>query len=629
MVLSSDDGDLTLLSAATTLALTVIAVYLIHWTIQRKRFIDRVNLLPGPPVIDIEMDSVGSDGNGSNSRSPWLAHLGPIMATVDTIPGHPGIPQVIPCFEQWSRDYAAKGLFRIWAFSPYRVPFARTSVTVTCPDLVRQLLTETNPTVGSKTKGSQTSSNSKLVKERRIFQLADAVVGNSLLALADNAEWKHQRRTSQQAFHQKVLDEACIVATHLLQKVIFPVWDKQQQPGNAANCVNPAKAVEVVELSTRLTLEVLGNVAFSYPFGGLRAYEQDNGAVDHNKEDGKIDDDDNNNSDDCTDDDTLYDNYEVLVSTIAKRLRSPPWSSWLPTLENARFRKCSRRLDATIATIVQERLAKEIASESEEQQQQKSEGDSKKHQTTTTTTTTSKDLLSQLLKKDEDGIRLPFKYIHGNVRMFLFAGHDTTASSMAYALWELAKSPEIQQRLRREVDQLFQSESVPTGENPSGMQLMQLRYLDAVVKETLRLHAPVGVARTAAEDITLKKGDQTFVIPKSASVYIFPRYTHISKEHWPDRPDEFVPDRFFEPDPSSSASSSNRKSPAYLPFSIGPRNCIGQNLANVELKSILAHVVRRYIVTPNEAAVEPIPVFLLTIKPHSVLLDFERRPDVE
>lgn len=568
------DATLTILSAtnATTLAFTVIVIYMIHLVIQRKRFIDQVNQLPGPAITDKE-----------NDGHPWLANLGPVLDTIGTIPNQPEIGQIIPFFEKWSQDHAAAGLFRIWAFNPYRVPFARASVTVVCPDLIRQLMLETNPAVTAGS--SRQKSKSKLVKEQRIFHLADAVVGSSLLALPDNAEWKHQRKMTAPAFHQKVLDETCRVATHLLLNVIFPVWDKQ--PASAV-------AVEAVELATRLTLEVLGNVAFSYPFGGLRGYEENNAEKLHADENG----------------DTLYDNYRELLTTIAKRLRSHPLKSWMPTRENARFRTHSRRLDSTIENIVKERLAKEIESE------QQHVGSTKEQETTT-----SKDLLSQLLLKDEDGVRLEFKYIHGNVRMFLFAGHDTTASSLSYALWELAKNPEIQQRLRQEVDQLF-LESVLPGENPSCMQLMQLRYLDAVVKETLRLHASAGVARTASDDIALKKGETTFVIPKSASVFVFPRYTHISKEYWPNRPLEFRPERFLEVDPAA-------KSPAYLPFSIGPRNCLGQNLANVELKSILAHVVRRYMLKPNAAAVDPIPVFLLTIKPHSVLLDFERRLDVE
>jgi cytochrome P450 len=556
------DPGMTLLSATGTVATTLAVMYMIHLLIQRKLFIDKVNKLPGPPIIDKDC----SNGH------PWLANMGPILATLGTIPNNPESPQIIPFFVRWSKEYAASGIFRLWVFNPYRLPFARSNVTVIDPELIRQLL---EPTMASR----------KLVKEERIFQIVVPLVGSSLLALPDNAEWKHQRKMTAPAFHQTVLDETCRITTHLLCNVIFPQWDK-----------NPsrAKAVEVVELSTRLTLEVLGNVALSHPFGGLRAYEED-AHSDERK------------------DDSLYDTYRALLLTLSKWVRLPPFANWLPTRENFQFRTHSRRLDSTIENIVKERLKKEIESE-------KQPGDPKGQQRT------SKDLLSQLLLKDEDGYRLPFKYIHGNVRMFLFAGHDTTAATMSYALWELAKSTKIQQRLRQEVDELF--ESLPDGENPSCMQLMQLRYLDAVLKETLRLHAPAGVARTAIEDITLTKGDETYLIPKSTSVFMFPLYTQTSEEYWKDSK-EFVPDRFFDLDPATVSSNRLKGKLAYLPFSIGPRNCLGQPLANVELKSILAHVVRRYMVKQNEAAVEPIPVLLLTIKPHSVLLDFERRPDVK
>jgi cytochrome P450 len=555
------ESGVTLLSATGTVMTTLAVMYMIHWLIQRKIFIDKVNKLPGPPMIDKDY----SNGH------PWLANLGPLLATLGNIPNYPETPQVIPCFVRWSKENAASGIFRLWFFNPYRLPFARMSVTVIDPDLIRQLL-------------ETTMASRKLVKERRVFQAAVPVVGSSLLALPDNAEWKHQRKMTAPAFHQTVLDETCRITTHLLCNVIFPHWDKNS---------SGAKAVQVVELSTRLTLEVLGNVALSHPFGGLRAYEE---GADSDEEK----------------DDSLYDTYQFLLRTIAKWLRSPPLANWMPTPENFRFRTHSRRLDSTIENIVKERLKKEIEVE-------KQPGDPAAQQRT------SKDLLSQLLLKDEDGCRLPFKYIHGNVRMFLFAGHDTTAATMSYALWELAKNTEIQQRLRQEVDQLF--ESLPDGENPSCMQLMQLRYLDAVLKETLRLHAPAAMARTAVEDITLTKGDETYLIPKSASVYVFPLYTQTSEEYWKN-PEEFIPDRFFDVDATVSSNRLKGKS-AYLPFSIGPRNCLGQPLANVELKSILAHMVRRYMFNPNEAAVEPIPVFLLTVKPHSVLLDFERRPDVK
>jgi cytochrome P450 len=559
-------------SGVALLSATLAVMYIIHRLVQRKRYIDKINKLPGPPL----------------EGTTWLAHLGPIMATYGTIPNNPEIPQVVPCFMRWSEEHSESGIYRIWAFDPYRLPFARASVNVIDPDLIRQLL-ET-PVLEASGSGSR-KHKSKLVKEKRIFGISAPVVGSSLLGLPDNAEWKHQRKMVAPAFHQTVLDETCRVSTDLLCNVIFPKWDNDKSGSGSGG--DGGKAVEAVELSTRLTLEVLGKVAFSYPFGGLRAYQDD--ALSDQDED-----------------DSLYATYQAILMTISKRLRSPPFASSLPTRENIRFLMHSRKLYSVIENIVKDRLKKEIEIESV----QNTKGQR-----------TSKDLLSQLLLKDEDGYRLPFKYIHGNVRMFLFAGHDTTASTLAYALWELAKSTQVQQRLRQEVDQLFESSADEN--NPSSTQLMQLHYLDAVVKETLRLHAPVGVARTAVDDITLKKGDKTFLIPKETSIFVFPLYTHLSKEYWKDRPEEFLPDRFLEVDPATDSSSRRKVTSPWLPFSIGPRNCIGQNLASVELKTILAHVVHRYIIKANEAAVEPIPVFLLTIKPHSVLLDFERRQDAE
>jgi hypothetical protein len=112
--MSDDDGSreerylgvVTARTTSTTLALTVtttiVIMFMIHCLIQRKRFIDRVNQLPSPPIITSSMDQEHQDHQ--DHSSPWLASLGVIQATTGTIPNHPGIPQVIPCFEKWSRE---------------------------------------------------------------------------------------------------------------------------------------------------------------------------------------------------------------------------------------------------------------------------------------------------------------------------------------------------------------------------------------------------------------------------------------------------------------------------------------------------------------------------------------------
>jgi cytochrome P450 len=230
------------------------------------------------------------------------------------------------------------------------------------------------------------------------------------------------------------------------------------------------------------------------------------------------------------------------------------------------------------------------------------------------------DLLSYLLISDENGQRLSYKYLFGNTRMFLFAGHDTTAAILSNALWDLATHPQVQARLQAELDPLFDTSE----NNPTYKDLMQLKYLDAVVKEALRLHASAGVARQVDDDVKLQKEDdkgrgtaQEYILPKGSYVYIFPIFAHCLEKYYPD-PLGFSPERFLGSESGISAKN-------WYPLSWGARNCVGQPLAIAELKTILAHVLRRYKVSCNAKATKPIPLMTLTIKPHAVLLDIEKR----
>lgn len=222
-----------------SLAATLLTVYSIRCIFERKRFIDAMEKLPGPAF------------STQGGASPWFGHMAAFKDTVGTIPKHPEQPRIIPVFIKWSREFADYGLFHIWIFNPWRLPFARVSVIVYDPELTRQLL-------------ESPKASRKLIKHKRVFALADPVVGSSFLALSDNAEWKHQRKMTAPAFHHSVLDEACRVATVLLHDTVFVHWNEMG---------DTALAVEGAELATRLTVEVLGRVAFSHSFGALRKYE--------------------------------------------------------------------------------------------------------------------------------------------------------------------------------------------------------------------------------------------------------------------------------------------------------------------------------------------------------------------
>ncbi|XP_049861682.1 cytochrome P450 4V2-like [Schistocerca gregaria] len=127
--------------------------------------------------------------------------------------------------------------------------------------------------------------------------------------------------------------------------------------------------------------------------------------------------------------------------------------------------------------------------------------------------------------------------------------------------------------------------------------LSQLTMIDAIVKETLRLFptAPVGT-RLAAEDIPLAGG--RYIAPRGCCVFLAFYLLHRNPELFPD-PDKFDPGRFL---PGGSATS--RRSCSYLPFSTGPRRCVGGPFATMEMKILLATLLRWFRILPGSSREE-------------------------
>ncbi|KAI5196281.1 Cytochrome P450 4F3 [Manis pentadactyla] len=193
-----------------------------------------------------------------------------------------------------------------------------------------------------------------------------------------------------------------------------------------------------------------------------------------------------------------------------------------------------------------------------------------------------------LLSKDEDGKELSDEDIRAEADTFMFAGHDTTASGLSWVLYNFAKYPEYQERCRQEVQELLRDRE------PKEMawdDLSQLPFLTMCIKESLRLHPPVTiVSRCCTQDIVLPDGR---VIPKGVICLISIFGTHHNPSVWPD-PEVYDPSR-FEPE------NIKKRSPlAYIPFSAGPRNCIGQTFAMAEMKVALALTLLRFRVLPDD-----------------------------
>ncbi|NXC92610.1 CP4V2 protein, partial [Certhia familiaris] len=181
---------------------------------------------------------------------------------------------------------------------------------------------------------------------------------------------------------------------------------------------------------------------------------------------------------------------------------------------------------------------------------------------------------------DDEGKKLSYRDIREEVDTFMFEGHDTTAAAMNWVLYLLGHNPEVQEKVHRELDEVFDN----TERYVTMDDLKNLRYLDCVVKEALRLFPSVPMfARTLREDCCIKG----YQIPRGANVLVLTYALHRNPEIFPD-PEEFRPERFFP------ENSKGRHPYAYVPFSAGPRNCIGQRFAQMEEKTLLALILRRF-----------------------------------
>ncbi|XP_070562684.1 cytochrome P450 4F12-like [Ptychodera flava] len=178
--------------------------------------------------------------------------------------------------------------------------------------------------------------------------------------------------------------------------------------------------------------------------------------------------------------------------------------------------------------------------------------------------------------KDEDGQGLTDQEIKDEVDTFMFEGHDTTASGIAWCLYNLASNPEHQRICQEEIDELFSRKGCTDLEWDD---LANLTYLTMCIKESLRLNPAVPlVSRITTRPIQLPDGR---TLEKGLPIRINIYNLHHSSHVWDD-PEVYDPSRFLP-------ENVNKRSPhAFIPFSAGPRNCIGQNFAMSELKIVVA-----------------------------------------
>ncbi|OTF75649.1 cytochrome P450-like protein [Euroglyphus maynei] len=217
----------------------------------------------------------------------------------------------------------------------------------------------------------------------------------------------------------------------------------------------------------------------------------------------------------------------------------------------------------------------------------------------------------------DDGETMTEEDIREEVDTFMFEGHDTTAMALSWILFMFGHHPEIQARAAAEVDSVFddiiddndhqrQSNSYDSINDydfhPSSSsnrmnnddfddqiiltldKIKSLKYLECCIKEGLRLFPSVPfIGRRSHEDLTLNGHH----VPKGTIIFVYIYMLHRDPDIFPD-PEKFNPDRFLQ------ENSVGRHPFAFVPFSAGPRNCIGQRFAMSELKVVLAYLLRYF-----------------------------------
>uniref|UniRef100_A0A671U1H1 unspecific monooxygenase n=1 Tax=Sparus aurata TaxID=8175 RepID=A0A671U1H1_SPAAU len=193
--------------------------------------------------------------------------------------------------------------------------------------------------------------------------------------------------------------------------------------------------------------------------------------------------------------------------------------------------------------------------------------------------------------------------IISQVTMLLFAGYETSATTLVLLAYSLARNPEVMKRLQHKflVEESTSTFSLFHFGPVQYEALMQMEYLDSVVSECLRLYPPAGRLERIAKE-TVKINGVT--IPKNMLVMIPVYALHHDPELWPE-PEEFKPDRF------SKQNKQNINQYTYLPFGFGPRNCIGMCFALVMVKLALVEVLQNYSFSVCEETEIP-----LTMDPH-------------
>ncbi|XP_050449076.1 cytochrome P450 4C1-like [Cataglyphis hispanica] len=378
------------------------------------------------------------------------------------------------------------------------------------------------------------------------YEMLNSWLGKGLLT-STGKQWNHDRKLIGPTFHFSILDQFALVMSEKAE-ILTKCLEKEIAK-------NPGKAINIFPFANNVALDVICETAM-----GVDVHAQE-----------------------------IKTEYTTTIhrgtKLIVERFFQPwLWSDWLYNLMSSgkEYKSVINIIHKfTRKVICQRKIARQLRNGSIKSKNVDDDLDIGKRKR--------KAFLDLLLDQNEkDETPLTDDELRAQVDTFMFEGHDTTAVAITWSLFLLGNNLEHQEKVHEELEEVFKDSKTPA----SVKELSQLKYLDRIIKESLRLFPSVPViTRKLTKDIKM----DGYTLPKGVTVVLAIGLLHKNPEIW-SHPNKFDPDRFL-PD-----NSKYRNPYAYVPFSAGPRNCIGQKFALLEEKTILTAILRKWRVKSVETA---------------------------
>jgi cytochrome P450/NADPH-cytochrome P450 reductase len=294
----------------------------------------------------------------------------------------------------------------------------------------------------------------------------------------------------------------------------------------------PDEPVEILDWMTNVTFETIGRVGFGYNFNLLETRDQPTNE--------------------------FIQAMGYCLKESLQRNQQAKFIKHLPLEANYKFDKSIKLMHDVVNGVIEERKKSPDAHD------------------------VNKDLLGYMLNaRDEHNLGLSDENIRDQVVTFLIAGHDTTANTLSWTLYQLARNPDVKAKVLQEIaDNHISWDVLPTNE-----QISNLKYMHQVIKEVLRMYPPVrSLGKYCKSDCIVPGG---YKIKAGASCVVQVYAMHHNEAVYPNH-------NHFDPDRWTPEEEQKRSRFAWLPFSTGPRSCIGMALALQEAKTVLAMLLNRF-----------------------------------